>query len=324
MHTVLGLTTLLLIALGTWLALGLLPRIGDWSRRRAVLVGLLAAPMMSLGLAGMGLHIVSGRPCWLDGLTGPCAPGLVVSGGMGLAALGGLGLGLMRLALTARVVAGQGRPAEPAVEALVAALAARLGVARPRLLLCADDRPLAFTCGLRRPTVLLSTWLVEHLDARELEAVLAHELGHIVRRDYLVGWLATVLRDAFCYLPTSWLVHRQLQVDKELACDDLAVGVTRRPLALASALAKVWQRSVGGPRLGLAQPLAAASQAIEDRIHRLLGMAGPERPSSPSRLVAATVAAAGLAGGLILEAPIVVAGLGAIGCSPASLLGRFL
>ena len=57
----------------------------------------------------------------------------------------------------------------------------------------------------------------------------------------LVIWFATVLRDAFFYLPTSRVAYHQLQHEKELACDDLAVGVTHWPLALASALAKAWQ-----------------------------------------------------------------------------------
>ena len=51
-------------------------------------------------------------------------------------------------------------------------------------------------------------------------------------------WLATVLRDAFFYLPTSWAAYRQLSHEKELICDDLAIGSTHRPLALASALAR--------------------------------------------------------------------------------------
>ncbi len=85
------------------------------------------------------------------------------------------------------------------------------------------------------------TWMIEHLDRRELEAVLAHELEHAARHDSLVIWFATVLRDAFFYLPTSRVAYHQLQHEKELACDDLAVGVTHWPLALASALAKAWQ-----------------------------------------------------------------------------------
>ncbi|GHP01151.1 hypothetical protein KSF_111980 [Reticulibacter mediterranei] len=145
--------------------------------------------------------------------------------------------------------------------------------AAPRVLLYIYNRPLALTCGIFRPTILISTWMVECLDRQELEAVLAHELQHVVRRDGLVILLATILRDAFFYLPASQVVHRQLQQEKELLCDDQAVQLTRRPLALASALAKVWLQTVDEPsfaRMGGASLLVEAHASIQSRIQRLL------------------------------------------------------
>src|SRR3546814_19887548 len=53
------------------------------------------------------------------------------------------------------------------------------------VVVCEADRPLALTFGIRRPTVLLSDWMVRCLDVHELESVLAHEVGHVVRRDSL-------------------------------------------------------------------------------------------------------------------------------------------
>jgi beta-lactamase regulating signal transducer with metallopeptidase domain len=193
------------------------------------------------------------------------------------------------------------------------------------VLLYVYDRPLALTCGLFRPTVLLSTWMVEHLDRRELEAVLAHELEHVARRDYLVTWLATMLRDAFFYLPTSWAAYRQLQQEKELACDDLAAGATHRPLALASALAKVWQHAVEGPRfarLGTAQSLTGVDESINDRIERLLATPQPLPKTAPVRIGMWSGSIAALVGLLVLEAANVAIMLTLMGCGPALLLGK--
>src|SRR5260221_452291 len=138
-------------------------------------------------------------------------------------------------------------------------------------------------CSYRSPAFLPSPWMDRHLDHPELEGVLAHELEHVGRRDYPVMWLATVLRDAFFYLPTSWAAYRQLSHEKELVCDDLAAGSTHRPLALASALAKVWQDAVEEPgfvRLGLAQPLLGAGESINGRIERLFA---PPAPTTSSK-----------------------------------------
>jgi hypothetical protein len=224
-----------------------------------------------------------------------------------------------------RVIARRGVPTGPDLQSLADHLAERLGATRTQVRLCGYDRPLALTCGVFRPTILLSTWMVGHLDRRELEAVLAHELQHVARRDYPVMWLATVLRDAFFYLPTSWAAYRQLSHEKELVCDDLAAGSTHRPLALASALAKVWQDAVEEPgfvRLGLAQPLLGAGESINGRIERLLAPPAPTTSRQSTQLGALRTSMLVFAGLLLLEAANVTLMLALMGCGPVVLLGR--
>ncbi len=325
MHTLLGLSSIVLVTLGSYLTLGMLHRVGPWSQRRDVQCFVLAVPILSLVLGLGGLHHFSGRPClsrapsW-DGLLGVALPLA-----MGLIALGALGLGMVRLALMRRVVIRSGVSADSDLQALADALAERLGIVRFRLLLCASDRPLALTYGLFRPTVLLSTWMVKHLDRRELEAVLAHELEHVARRDYLVIWLATVLRDAFFYVPASRAAYRQLQHEKELACDDSTVGATQRPLALASALTKVWLHAVERPpyaRLSPAQPLVGVDEVITGRIERLLASPHPVTTTLHARTASLRLGIGALAGILVLEAVNVALILAAMGCGPLLLLGK--
>src|SRR5581483_5484205 len=248
---------------GGSLALSFLPRLDGWLWRRDLQVWVLGIPVIALGLAIGALHYFVNRDCFVNAPTWDYVIGAVLPVGMGVVALGGAFVGLLRLLLMHWVITHRGVQAGTALQALADQQAKQLGTSRPRVLLCAFNRPLALAYGLWRPTVLLSTWMVEHLDQRELEAVLAHELGHIARRDYLVICLASVLRDAFFYLPTSWRAYRRLQHEKELACDDLAVSVTKRPLALASALAKVWQHTVSGPSLGMAQSFTGVNELME-------------------------------------------------------------
>jgi Zn-dependent protease with chaperone function len=282
---------------------------------------LLAAPVASLGVGIGGLHHFLGRICFLGAPPWDYSLGVALPLGMGLVALGGLGLGVVRLALMDGLVARRGMPAGPALQALADRLAERLGASRPRVILCACDRPLALTCGLWRPTMLLSTWMVEHLDPRELESVLANELGHVARRDYLVIWLATVLRDAFFYLPTSQAAYRQLQHEKELVCDDLAVGATHRPLALASALAKVWQHALDGHTFEGAQPLIELRESIQGRIERLLDAPRSVVSNPPPRGRAPSVGISALVGLLILEGANLTVMLAPMGCGLVSVLG---
>jgi hypothetical protein len=137
-------------------------------------------------------------------------------------------------------------------------------------------------------------------------------------------WLATMLRDAFFYLPTSRAAYRQLQQEKELACDDLAVGATHRPLALASALAKVWQHAVEGPRFGSAQSLTGVGESINGRIERLLATPKPTASRVGSYAAVFRIRIPALVGLLILEAVNVTLILALMGCGPALLLGKLL
>ncbi len=324
MHTLLGLSSLLLVLVGSALALRALRRLEHLAQRRDLQLLILAAPVLSLTLGLGGLYHFVGRTCFLAAPRWDYWSGVALPLLMGLIALGGLGLGVVRLALMTWMLGRRGMPAGPGLQALAERLSTRLGVPCPRVLVCAYDRPLALTYGLWRPTVLLSAWMLQHLDARELEAAVAHELGHVARRDYLVGWLAMVLRDAFCYLPTSWAAYRQLQREKELACDELAVGATQQPLALASALAKVWQHALAGSRAGMAQALVGGGDAIEDRIKRLLD--GPALVAAPprARAIVLGVGFAGLIGLIALQAVNVTILLAPMGCGPAAPLWRII
>jgi Zn-dependent protease with chaperone function len=323
-HTLLGLSSLLLVLVGSALALRALRRLEHLAQRRDLQVLILSAPVLSLTLGLGGLAHFVGRTCFLAAPRWDYWSGVALPLLMGLIALGGLSLGVVRLVLMTWALGRHGMTAGPGLQALADSLSTRLGMPCPRVLVCAYDRPLALTYGLRRPTVLLSAWMLQHLDARELEAVLAHELGHVARRDYLVGWLATVLRDAFCYLPTSWAAYHQLQREKELACDELAIGATQQPLALASALAKVWQHALAGSRAGMAQALLGGGDAIEDRIKRLLD--GPALVAAPprSRAIVLGVGFAGLIGLIALQAVNVTILLAPMGCGPAAPLWRII
>jgi len=315
-HLLLGLSSLLLVVIGSYLALGVLRR-GEVRSRRTWQLLVLAAPVLSVGLGIAGLLHFSGRSCFEAAPRWDARLSVALVLGMTFIALGATALGLVRHLLLRQVVVGRGLPAGLDVQQRADALATRLGTPCPRVLLCAYDRPLAITCGLFRPTILLSSWMVERLDPHELESVLAHELGHVARRDYLIIWLATVLRDAFFYLPTSWAAYQQLQQEKEIASDDLAVRGTNRPLPLASALAKVWQHLLDGSRLEPAQPLTGAGMPIEDRIARLLNMTEPTATLTCSRAsVADRSAFFGLAGVLMIKAPVIVLILAAMGCGP--------
>lgn len=342
------LCSLLLIAVGNTLVVLLLRHFQDallvWRRELQLVV--LASPVIGLLLGLTHVSACTNLVCGGPGTVWSEAVGIALTMGVGLVAMGAVGLSLVRLALVTPIVARGALPAHPELQATADRLARRIGAphAHVRVRVRCADRPLALAAGIWQPTILLSTWMLEHLDQGELEAVLAHELGHVARRDVVVIWLATMLRDAFIYLPTSREVYRQLHGEKEPACDDLAISVTHRPLGLASALAKVWQQALiseaalvpASPAspASLAAPLplqllAAAGEQIEGRITRLLDM--PNRPTMPSAPPPAASAsrprplhpnAAGVVVSLILGTGIVMLLLALMGCGLGGFAGH--
>lgn len=267
MSLLISLLSAFLVVFVGLLLLAMTRRVHDWSHRRTLYLAVLLLPLI------MVIDLCTAR---LSG-NGLTAEYLVLFG-IGGGAIGACGLGVFRLLLMRRFVAQHALFLDDTLQQQADDLVQHLNGPSARVRVTPITRPLALTFGLRRPTIVLSTWMLDHLDQREVEAVLAHELEHVARRDYLVGWLATLLRDAFFYLPTSHIAYRHLQQEKELACDDSTVCVTHRPLALASALTKVWLHAIDQPELATvdaAQSLANGEQAMHGRIERLLASPQP-------------------------------------------------
>ncbi len=186
-------------------------------------------------------------------------------------------LSVRRLLQRGRSAAGERRLTEA-----MARLAPRMGLPQPHLLLIAGCPGGAFTYGTLRPVVAVDPALLSALDQRELEGLLAHELAHVRRRDGLLCLLIGVFRDLTFFLPTIALAARWLRREQEESADEVAARSTERPVALASSILKVWDRSsAGGPRVACA--------AVPGRL-RLAPAGGAPEPAAPvsdgARLVA--------------------------------------
>ena len=113
-------------------------------------------------------------------------------------------------------------------------LARKLGLPRSvRVRLFDGEAPLAI--GWWRPVVLLPAALLTRMPAGLLEALLAHELAHIRRHDYIVNLLQAVVEALLFYHPVVWWLSRRIRHERELIADDLAAEALgdRRSLALA-------------------------------------------------------------------------------------------
>ncbi|MHC4737364.1 MAG: M56 family metallopeptidase [Planctomycetota bacterium] len=135
--------------------------------------------------------------------------------------------------------------------------------------------------GWLRPVILLPASALTGLSGQQLEAILAHELAHIKRCDYLVNILQTAVEILGFYHPAVWWVSRKIRAERENCCDDLAVSVSGDRVAYARALTSMEQ-----VRAGYTLAVAASGGGLFDRIRRLLAK-DPANEAKPSWLPSA-------------------------------------
>jgi beta-lactamase regulating signal transducer with metallopeptidase domain len=148
----------------------------------------------------------------------------------------------------------------------LANLASRVGVTRAVMLKVsgAIDTPLAI--GWWRPVVLLPAALVTNMSPGLLEALLAHELAHIRRHDYLVNLLQSVAEILLFYHPAVWAISRRIRVEREQIADDLAAEAVGEPERLALALQQLDRHQVAA----FHPAQAASGGSLMIRIRRLV------------------------------------------------------
>ena len=82
--------------------------------------------------------------------------------------------------------------------------------------------------GLFRPVVLLPMRALTGLTPSQLEAVIAHELGHIKRFDVAVNFFQVIAETLFFFHPAVWWLNKRIRADREDCCDDVAIAACGR------------------------------------------------------------------------------------------------
>ena len=160
------------------------------------------------------------------------------------------------------------RPAPEALQTAAERLMRRLHIGRAVRLLESTSVSVPTVIGWLKPVVLLPTSALAGLAPNQMEAILAHELAHIRRHDYIVNLFQTVVETLLFYHPAVWWLSRRIRAERENCCDDLAVSLCGDPVAYAAALAELeGLRSTTGELV-----LAATGGSLLQRVRRLLGV----------------------------------------------------
>lgn len=195
--------------------------------------------------------------------------------------LAGLAVHLIRLSTglrqTYRLTFSATKPPPPWLAALAREVAQNLRI-QLCLVLVSARASVPMVIGVLRPVILVPAGFVTGLPPDALRALLAHELAHVQRRDFMFNLLQVLAESLLFYHPATWWLSRQIRDEREHCCDDMASRALgdRRTLARALVAAEELRGSRGAPVLAL----AATDGSLTRRVHRLLAPAGGPRYSS--------------------------------------------
>jgi beta-lactamase regulating signal transducer with metallopeptidase domain len=165
--------------------------------------------------------------------------------------------------------------APPSLTREVELLARRLGISHRTEVRLSGAVSIPLTFGALRPVLLLPLRLADDLRADQVRLVLAHELAHIARRDYLVNLAQRLVEALLCFHPAAHWLSRIAREEREHCCDELAASLAGDRRQLASALVAL-EELVGVRPLGTLAP-AATGGILLRRIERLVTTATPPR-----------------------------------------------
>jgi beta-lactamase regulating signal transducer with metallopeptidase domain len=197
--------------------------------------------------------------------------------------MGGLLAGLARLvALTRR----SRRVASGAWRERADVLSTQHALARGVVVFESSDRAPLLTWGLWRPRIIVPagarSWSAERIDA-----VLAHEVAHIARRDWALQIAAETLRAVYWFNPLIWIACRRLRDESEQACDDTVLRRGIDAADYASHLLAVARQVLTADRGWASAPAVANASTLERRIAAMLNASRNREPlTRPTRVVA--------------------------------------
>jgi len=225
-------------------------RSGPDAVRAGAALPALAAGAVVGGAAGM-LSWLQAHLDWIVGLWALCSAALALRMALGLLWIGR---------------AGRAECADPVWQARLSRMAQRFGLGRDVRLRVVDSLASPITAGWWRPVVLVPAALVAGMPPHLLEALLAHELGHVRRHDYLVNLVQNVIETLLFYHPAVWWISHRIRIEREQIADDYAARQLGEPRRLALALSELERLQFSGHHLAQ----AANGGDLMARIRRLL------------------------------------------------------
>ena len=179
-------------------------------------------------------------------------------------------------------------PVDEEIVEMVKQISTKFGIARRVSILKSSLVNVPVVIGWFKPTVLLPIAITIGLDRQQLELIIAHELAHVKRLDFLVNLVQGFIQVIFFYHPSIYWINKVVREEREYICDSMALtALNNSPTArleLAKALLNIEELKEGNLQL---VAVAASDGHLKNRINRIVMNERLRMPSARGVLIAA-------------------------------------
>jgi beta-lactamase regulating signal transducer with metallopeptidase domain len=126
------------------------------------------------------------------------------------------------------------------------------------------------TAGFLRPVILLPVGTLAGVPPQMIDAIILHELAHILRKDYLLNIAQSFVEVMFFYHPVTWWLSDKIRQEREHICDDIALEITKDRINYIKALTTMEEKNLKTPVF--ANAMAGSGKNLLARMKRLAGM----------------------------------------------------
>ena len=160
------------------------------------------------------------------------------------------------------------------VQATVGRLSKQLGLRHVVHVMQSTLIKVPIVVGYLRPVILLPVSLLTSMPPAQLEAILAHELAHIRRHDFVINLFQTMIETLFFYHPAVWWLSNRIRVEREHCCDDIVVTCIGNNVEYGRALLAIAEHN--GRYSVMA--LGVADGSLLSRVRRIVGVSSDGTP----------------------------------------------
>lgn len=122
---------------------------------------------------------------------------------------------------------------------LVKVLKDKLGIRRKVKIIESVFHKIPLTIGILKPVILLPIGVLAGIPYEQVEAIIAHELAHIRRHDYLVNIFQSLIEIILFYHPAIWWISSIIRNEREIVCDNIAMDLSDEKLTYIKALLSI-------------------------------------------------------------------------------------